>query len=466
MQSFVVWNDEINERLDAGYFYSLQDIIYTKIKNSKYPIRKMRELASIVTKGESPLWKGDSFLKEGVPFLRGKNIKEGAINFDDVVYISDSAHRRMRRSVLSGNYLLLTMAGTLGDVAFFKKGYPECNINQDIAKIKLTDEFSYEYATVYFQTALAKKQINILSNGGTRSHLNFEQIKSFDVILPPISVQTKIVDIMQSANNQKKQKETEALRLLDSIDDYVITELGIKLPEVEGKMCFLVNSEEVRENRADPYYYQPKFEEVEKAVRKGKYDLVNFATVTTDLKNGVEIRKYADEGYRYLRVTDLGKFGIIDNAPRLVAVEEIPERIKLHDNSFLISRSGSLGLVSVVEEKIKDVILSSHIFKVDLDISKILPAYLEAFFRSTLGQIQFFRNNNGGIVPEISQSALKYLMVVIPPLEIQNKIAEEVKRRISEAERLKAETSKIIEEAKKQVEEMILGIEIVEGGNG
>jgi hypothetical protein len=42
-------------------------------------------------------------------------------------------------------------------------------------------------------------------------------------------------------------------------------------------------------------------------------------------------------------------------------------------------------------------------------------------------------------------------------LEIQNKIAAEVKRRISEAERLKAEANKIIEEAKKQVEGMILG---------
>jgi restriction endonuclease S subunit len=110
----------------------------------------------------------------------------------------------------------------------------------------------------------------------------------------------------------------------------------------------------------------------------------------------------------------------------------------------------------VNEEKIKDAILSSHIFKVDLNTDKILPKYLEALFRSTLGQIQFFRNNNGGIVPEISQSALKSLMVVIPSLEIQNRIVDEVKRRISETEGLKAEARKIIEEARKQVAEMIL----------
>lgn len=42
-------------------------------------------------------------------------------------------------------------------------------------------------------------------------------------------------------------------------------------------------------------------------------------------------------------------------------------------------------------------------------------------------------------------------------LEIQSKIAEEVKRRMSEAEKLKAGASKIIDEAKMKVEEMILG---------
>lgn len=40
-------------------------------------------------------------------------------------------------------------------------------------------------------------------------------------------------------------------------------------------------------------------------------------------------------------------------------------------------------------------------------------------------------------------------------LNLQNKVAEEVKRRILESEKLKIESNKIIEDAKKRVEEMI-----------
>lgn len=153
-----------------------------------------------------------------------------------------------------------------------------------------------------------------------------------------------------------------------------------------------------------------------------QYPLVRFANLITDLKNGVEIRTYAEDGYRYLRVSDLGQHGIENHNPRYVNVEEIPKKIKLTDNSFLVSRSGSLGLVSVVGNEIRDAILSSHIFKIDLDTNQVRPQYLEAVLRSQIGQVQFFRNNNGAVIPEISQSALKSILVVLPPPGIQNHI--------------------------------------------
>jgi restriction endonuclease S subunit len=451
MQSFVVWNDEINERLDAGYYYSLQDIIYTKIKNSKYPIRKMRELASIVTKGESPLWKGDSFLKEGIPFLRGKNIKEGAINFEDVVYISDSVHRRMRRSILSGNYLLLTMAGTLGDVAFFKKEYPECNINQDIAKIKLTDKILYEYATVYFQTALAKKQINILSNGGTRSHLNFEQIKSFDVILPPISVQTKIVDIMQSAYKQKKQKEAEAQKLLDSIDSYVLDELGIKLQEFEDKKCFVVDVEELS-GILSPHFFvsKPKDE-------KGFVELKSIAEINPSRKmNNLEL----DTIVPYVGLPETDNFKVKNILER--PYKEVKGRniIKKGDILFARIEPSIFNKKYILVDDLKgyNYAFTSTEFYIVKARENVNLEFLFYMFYTTPVYNQVIGKTTGSTGRRrLDKGVFETLLIPLPPLEIQNKIAEEVKRRISEAETLRAEASKIIEEAKKQVEEMILG---------
>ena len=200
---FLLSRGELEDRLDAKFYKALQSPIYKKLKFSKYPVFRLGELSTLVTKGETPLWRGDGYIKEGIPFLRGKDIKHGEIIFSDTVHISYDVHKRMLRSQLNGDYFLLTMAGTLGDVAHFKGSYPESNINQDIAKIKLTENISYQYAVSFFSTQLALTQINILSNGGTRNHLNFSQIKKFKIILPPKNVQQKIVDYQEQASLSK-----------------------------------------------------------------------------------------------------------------------------------------------------------------------------------------------------------------------------------------------------------------------
>lgn len=181
------------------------------------------------------------------------------------------------------------------------------------------------------------------------------------------------------------------------------------------------------EDRIDPFYYKPTFMKRYQEINGSKYKKVALEDVITDLKNGVEIRQYSNKGFRYLRVTDLDEFGINDNSPRLVDVEEIPPRVKLTKRDILISRSGSLGLLTAVKDKDLDSIISSHIFKVRLDTNKILPEYLELYLRSKFGQFQFFQKNNGGIVPEINQSALKSITVILPPLDIQKKLIEQIK---------------------------------------
>lgn len=176
-----------------------------------------------------------------------------------------------------------------------------------------------------------------------------------------------------------------------------------------------------------------------------QYPIVPFANLITDLKNGVEIRTYAADGHRYLRVSDLGQHGIENHNPRYVDVEEIPKKIRLTENSFLVSRSGSLGLVSVVENEIRDAILSSHIFKVNLDTTQVRPRYLEAVLRSQIGQVQFFRNNNGAVIPEISQSALKSILVVLPPPNIQNHIVTIMQSAYAQKARKEQEADALLE---------------------
>ena len=405
----MTYQGNIRERLDPDHFLALRDADFQAIRSSVFPIKKLRSLSTLVTKGETPLWRGDSFLNEGIPFLRGKNIK-GEIDFDDIVYISKDVHERMKRSVLNDDFLLLTIAGTLGDVAFFKKEYPECNINQDIAKIKLTDEISYEYAIVYFQTRFANRQINILSNGATRGHLNFSQVGSFDVIVPPLDIQNHIVEIIQSAYAQKKQKEQEADAVLDSIDRYVLTELGIQVPAVEEKKCFAVYTRRIV-GRLDPKYNQPKFEVYKEP--KSHFALKKIKELSIDIRTGLPIRqdfRSKDGKYPYY-----GANGIIGSMDDYT-----------HDGRYLVvGQDGYIGNHYVVEGKFW---ASNHnwvaMFREDVNLEYV-KAFLDAWNYEYL--------ITGGVIPKLTKEAFESISIPIPPFEIQEKIAGEAVRRRSEA---------------------------------
>jgi restriction endonuclease S subunit len=218
-----------------------------------------------------------------------------------------------------------------------------------------------------------------------------------------------------------------------------------------------VSSKNVSGGRFDPFFYGAEFEVLEKALFSSIFQSNTLGKLIIDLKNGVEIRNYTDSGFRYLRVSDLGKNGIVDNHLRFVTIDEIPSKILLNKSCILVARSGSLGLVNVVTDDLLNCILSSHIFKIELNVTKVIPEYLEVFFRSVLGQRQFFRINNGGVIPEINQTALKTMIIPLPPLSKQTAIAQHINTLRQAAAALESEVKAGLEKAKAEVERMILG---------
>ena len=335
------------------------------------------------------------------------------------------------------------------------------NINQHSVRFQLDTQVANtitnpSYIAAFLNSTLGRSLSIREATGGTRPALDYKALYSIDVILPPPNIQNHIVGTMNSAYEEYRQKEQEADVLLNSIDDYMLRELGIEIPAVEEKKCFVVYAGETVGERIDSSFHQPKYREFKQALEVGKYQVTSFSNLITDLKNGVEIRTYSDRGYRYLRVSDLGKNGIENHNPRYVDIEEIPNRVKLTNNSFLISRSGSLGLVSITDDEIRNAVLGSDIFKVELDTESIHPRYLEAFFRSQVGQTLIFQLNSGSLIPRLDQPAVRSLRVIVPPFGVQEEIADEAMNRRSEAAKLRQEAGSIVEAAKEEIVDILL----------
>lgn len=453
---FTVKRSEIEGRLDPE-FYNPKYFEIFRIEKSNWT-----RLNSIVKTLKHPPEYKRVFAENGYQLIRSQNVRPTGIDLsENPVYLSKEIVEN-NSGILpkKGDILVVRSGVNAGDIAVVEDELKNTTIGADTLLLNVTSEILPKFVQVYFYTDTGRNQLNRYITGATNKHINSFSLKRVYFPIIDLHTQKKCISTFENALSQKEQKQEQAKELLASIDSYLLSELGITLPQKDNslsKRIFTTKFSEVSGGRWDAYYNNQYYKNLFEEFKKSEYKLVFFHEIINDIKNGVEIRNYVDNGIRYLRVSDLSENGILNTNARYVETQKIPERIKLNSNSFLISRSGSLGLVNVVTDEVKESILSSHIFKVDLNTEKVFPEFLETFFRSSVGQFQFFRNNNGGVIPEINHEALTSLRIILPPLPKQKEIAEHIRSIRAQAKQLQAEAEQILKAAKHQVEKMILG---------
>ncbi len=144
-------------------------------------------------------------------------------------------------------------------------------------------------------------------------------MKKYPIVIPPHGIQHQIVAEMNSARAAKKQKEAQAQQLLDSIDTYLLNELGIELPVEEGntisQRMFIRKFSEVSDGRFDPFFHIPclvKLDNLFKAkTHKSILHYANgYASGSTPIKDESDIHyTTADKGIPFIRVQNLAVSG-------------------------------------------------------------------------------------------------------------------------------------------------------------
>mgnify|MGYP001575601913 CR=1 FL=1 len=456
MQCFVVQSDEIEGRLDPNLYEPKYKKLSTNLKNIK-----CQELGNIVA-FSNETWDQKTFFGDKFPYIEISEIDVISGEIRNIIYYDKKEAPSRARMVLREDDIIVSTTrphrGAISLIDKSKDGFIASTGFAVLRELK-TNEIGRDFLFYTLKADFCLNQMLQRSSGGNYPAITTEELKKIIIPLSPLSTQTQIIEIMRSAFEHKKQKEAEALRLLDSIDGYVLNELGIKLPEDEDKMCFVVSSEEVQNNRVNVYYYQPKFKEVGKALEKGKYRIAKLKEFVTKIHYGVSIKNvYVDEGIPLLRILniepnkiDLTEIAHLEESKR----QEIGSGF-VYEGDLLVSRSGSVGIVAVVPKEADGFAFGSFMIKFCVT-DEVNKEYVSIWLNNKISKLFTEREKIGAIQGNITISTIENFLVPLPPLEIQNKIADEVKRRISETERLKAEAREIIEKSKKQVEGMILG---------
>ena len=249
------------------------------LENAQFDTVNLGALISDISSGSTPKVDENYYTdSSGIPFLRVQNVTDEGIDLSDVKFITRGVHNGMlKRSQLKKDDLVFTITGRIGSVAIVPDNF-EGNINQHSVRFQLKTQIANivtnpRYVAIFLNLALGQSLALREVTGGTRPALDYKALYSLRIILSPTNIQNHIVSILRSAYDQKKRKEQEAEAILGSVDDYVLKELGIEMPAVEEKKCFVIYAGQTVGRRVDSFYYQSKFRNIDQIVENVQFDV-------------------------------------------------------------------------------------------------------------------------------------------------------------------------------------------------
>ena len=303
-------------------------------------------------------------------------------------------------------------------------------------------------------------QTKHLMTGNTLPRLQTFDIENLLIPIPPKEIQEQIIDIMDNAYLEKKRKESEAQKILDSTDSFLLAELGINLlPKATSdlkKRIFFVKLSEISGKRFDCEYHQSYYKALEEAIQKGKYQ-------TEKIQDSVFVNQQLEymEKYNFINYIDLScidkENGIIKDTILINLNFPSRARQKVHKGDLLVSTlSGSMKAIALIEEDKENLIASTGFFVIN-KVKNISKDFLISILRTDLFQILLKRKASGSIMSSINYNDFLNLKIPLPPLSVQEKIADEITKRKQKALNLQKEAKECLNSAKIQVEKIILG---------
>jgi len=450
---FLINHSELEDRFDAPFYW--EDMDFSNCI-------KLSKIAKV--SGGKRLPKGFDYSKETTRYryLRIGNINwDSTLKYDKFKYISEELYTILNHYEIHKDDLLLAIVGaTIGKCSILNTPNDDKIIlTENCAKIKITDsDVLPHYLLFLLQTNFVQKQIQLNYVQTTLPKLGLDRVLSLYLPTPPSKEkQQEFLSIYQSAFLAKKQKEKQAKELLESIDTYLLNELGITLPEIDNsleKRIFEVKLSDISGDRFDAPSNSQRFEFI------SKYNLKKFDDILfIDPSIGTIEEETLCTFLPMEKISDIyGEANINDNK----YYKDSKGYTKFQDNDLLWSKitpcmqNGKSAVAENLNNNIGFGSTEYYVFRTKSD--EINIKYIHSFLRLDILKkeaMKFFSGSAGH--QRVSKSFFKSLRLPIPPIKKQNEIAEHIQNTRDKAKQLKLEAIQDLENAKTEVEKMILG---------
>jgi len=367
-----------------------------------WEVVRLGEVAQIIM-GQSP--PGDTYneIGEGIPFLQGK------AEFTDIFPIPKKYTTKPIKVAPKGS-ILISVRAPVGDVNLVDREY--C-IGRGLAAICVTNKANKKF--VFWGLKYLKPLLEKEGSGSTFKSINKEKLINFLIPLPPLPEQKAIARVLKAIQDAIEATErviAAAKELKKSLMRHLFTYGPVPVSERD----------------------RVRLKQTEIGPIPEDWEVVRLGEIC-DVKGGKRLPKghsfsEIPTKFPYIRVVDFMNWTVDTKNLKYLTEEDakLLQRYRIFSEDVFISIAGTVGLVGMIPKELNGAYLTENAARIIIkDFNILEPNFLVAFLASARGQYEIDQRTTKTSQPKLALTRIREIPIPLPPLPIQQKIAQILK---------------------------------------
>ena len=419
--------------------------------------------------------KNTDYQESGIPLVRITNItKEGYMNYDDLVYISEDLGNSLARTQVFAGDIVISQRGSLGQCAIVDNRFEKLNISANIIAIKNIRESSASFIHDYLLSTVGQTLLERSTSGQVQPKITTQDIAN--ILIPVGCDELHLSRIQQDGYSLFSSKLKQAEKVRDNSILELERALNLSFCKAEQELFSYVCLENIKRNstkRIDPKCYSVKFKNIRSAIDCSNYPKFKLRDLILDITGGdwgyePEAEKENCQKCLVLRATEISNKDNIEIKEDKAQYRQIEKKklaaMNVEIGDIIVEKSGGsidqpVGRVIYVDQLSYNgypIAYSNFLTKLKINKNLVDPYYLFEYLRFIykIGLTEVMQNQTNGIRNLIIDEFLDQT-IIVPPNHYE--IGQQIKSQRLYACEIEKQAEIEWQEAKRQFEKELLG---------
>ena len=360
---------------------------------------KIKEMSDVLN---GYAFKSSNYINDGYRIIRITNVQSGYIEDEKPVYYEYD--NKLEKYDLQENDLLISLTGNVGRCALVTRKFLPAYLNQRVCCLRVNEKIVLPKFLYYILNS-KKFEFDCInsSQGIAQLNMSTEWLKKYNLEIPTIELQEKIINIF----------------------DKVYNNIDIKKNQIN--FCNNLIKSQFVEMFGDPKLNEKKWI---------KAPMGDYMTVLTDFSSNGSYKTldstvvmYDEPQYAYMvRTTDLENDDYKNNVKYITKeAYNFLSKSKVYPNDIIMNKIGSAGKVYIMPDVGMPVSLGRNAFLFRYN-DDIVPLFIYYLLKSEYGTNEISQYVRGAVTKTITKDDVRKVKIIVPPIELQNKFASIVEQ--------------------------------------